>query len=63
MGPNGSGKSTLAYVLAGKDDYEVTRVSITWDGEDILELEPDERARPACSWPSSIRSRFPASPP
>lgn len=45
MGPNGSGKSTLAYVLAGKEDYEVTEGSITWDGEDILEMEPDERAR------------------
>ncbi len=44
MGPNGSGKSTLAYVLAGKDDYEVTQGSITWDGRDVLELEPDERA-------------------
>jgi len=45
MGPNGSGKSTLAYVLAGKEDYEVTEGSITWDGEDVLEMEPDERAR------------------
>ncbi|MGI9381748.1 MAG: Fe-S cluster assembly ATPase SufC [Methyloligellaceae bacterium] len=44
MGPNGSGKSTLAYVLAGKDDYEITEGSITWEGKDILELEPDERA-------------------
>jgi Fe-S cluster assembly ATP-binding protein len=44
MGPNGSGKSTLAYVLAGKDDYEVTEGSITWNGEDITEMEPDERA-------------------
>ena len=44
MGPNGSGKSTLAYVLAGKEDYEVTEGSITWNGEDLLEMEPDERA-------------------
>jgi Fe-S cluster assembly ATP-binding protein len=44
MGPNGSGKSTLSYVLAGKDDYEVTGGSATLDGEDLLELEPDERA-------------------
>ena len=44
MGPNGSGKSTLAYVLAGKDDYEITEGDILWDGESILELEPDERA-------------------
>jgi len=44
MGPNGSGKSTLAYVLAGKEDYVVTEGSITWNGDDILELSPDERA-------------------
>ena len=44
MGPNGSGKSTLSYVLAGKDDYEVTGGSATLNGEDLLELEPDERA-------------------
>ncbi len=44
MGPNGSGKSTLSYVLAGKDDYEVTGGTATLDGEDLLELEPDERA-------------------
>ena len=44
MGPNGSGKSTLAYVLAGKEDYEVTDGSILWEGEDITEMEPDERA-------------------
>lgn len=44
MGPNGSGKSTLAYVLAGKDDYEVTDGSILWNGEDISEMDPDERA-------------------
>ena len=44
MGPNGSGKSTLSYVLAGKDDYEITHGSIVWDGTDLLELEADERA-------------------
>ena len=44
MGPNGSGKSTLAYILAGKDDYEVTAGSIEWNGENLLEMEPDERA-------------------
>ncbi len=44
MGPNGSGKSTLSYVLAGKDDYEITEGSITWNGEELLELDPDERA-------------------
>jgi Fe-S cluster assembly ATP-binding protein len=44
MGPNGAGKSTLAYILAGKDDYEVTDGSVTLDGEDLLELEADQRA-------------------
>ncbi|MBU2581207.1 MAG: Fe-S cluster assembly ATPase SufC [Alphaproteobacteria bacterium] len=44
MGPNGSGKSTLAYVLAGRDDYEVTDGDILWNGESILEMAPDERA-------------------
>jgi len=45
MGPNGSGKSTLAKVLAGHPDYQVTAGKVTMDGENILELEPDERAR------------------
>jgi Fe-S cluster assembly ATP-binding protein len=45
MGPNGSGKSTLAQVVAGHDDYEVTGGSITFKGENLLELEPEERAR------------------
>src|SRR5918992_6387629 len=44
MGPNGSGKSTLAYVLAGRDGYEVTEGEILWNGEDVLAMEPDERA-------------------
>jgi len=44
MGPNGSGKSTLAYVLAGKADYEVTEGQVLFDGEDVLEMDPDERA-------------------
>jgi Fe-S cluster assembly ATP-binding protein len=44
MGPNGSGKSTLSYVLAGKPDYEVTEGSVELNGEDLLELEADERA-------------------
>jgi Fe-S cluster assembly ATP-binding protein len=44
MGPNGSGKSTLAYVLAGREGYEVTGGSIRYKGEDLLALEPDERA-------------------
>lgn len=45
MGPNGSGKSTLANVLAGNPAYEVTDGSIAFDGEDLLEMEPDERSR------------------
>ncbi|WP_088348266.1 MULTISPECIES: Fe-S cluster assembly ATPase SufC [Rhodomicrobium] len=45
MGPNGSGKSTLAYILAGKDDYEVTEGTVTWNGENLLEMDPDERAK------------------
>ena len=45
MGPNGSGKSTLANVIAGNPEYEVTEGSIKFFGEDILELEPDERAQ------------------
>jgi len=44
MGPNGSGKSTLAQVLAGHEAYEVTEGRIMLDGEDLLEMEPDERA-------------------
>jgi len=44
MGPNGAGKSTLSYVLAGRDGYEVTDGSAVLDGEDILEMEADERA-------------------
>lgn len=44
MGPNGSGKSTLSYVLAGRDGYEVTDGSVDFTGEDLLELEPEERA-------------------
>ncbi|MFO8024430.1 Fe-S cluster assembly ATPase SufC [Thiohalophilus sp.] len=44
MGPNGSGKSTLAYVLSGRDGYEVTEGQIIYEGEDLLELEPEERA-------------------
>lgn len=45
MGPNGSGKSTLAYTIAGHPRYEVTEGSITLDGEDVLEMSVDERAR------------------
>jgi Fe-S cluster assembly ATP-binding protein len=44
MGPNGSGKSTLSYVIAGRDDYEVTEGDILYNGESILEMDPAERA-------------------
>jgi len=58
MGPNGSGKSTLAKVLAGHPDYLVTSGSVLMDGENVLELEPDERARRglfmAFQYPSEI---------
>ena len=44
MGPNGSGKSTLSSVIAGRDEYEVTDGSIDFNGEDLLDLDPEERA-------------------
>jgi Fe-S cluster assembly ATP-binding protein len=44
MGPNGSGKSTLAYVLAGREGYEVTAGEVLWNGENLLAMEPEERA-------------------
>ncbi|WP_425418289.1 Fe-S cluster assembly ATPase SufC [Oricola indica] len=44
MGPNGSGKSTLSYILAGREDYEVTEGEILYNGESILEMDPAERA-------------------
>src|SRR3970040_2279819 len=45
MGPNGSGKSTLAHVLAGRDGYEVTAGTVTYQGKDLLALSTEERAR------------------
>ena len=58
MGPNGSGKSTLAKVISGHEDYEVTAGQVLMDGEDILELEVDERSRKgvflAFQYPSEI---------
>jgi Fe-S cluster assembly ATP-binding protein len=45
MGPNGSGKSTLAQVLAGHPAYQVTAGSVRFQGNDLLELDPEERAR------------------
>ena len=44
MGPNGSGKSTLAHVIAGKPGYTVTQGSVTYNGKDLLGLEPEQRA-------------------
>jgi Fe-S cluster assembly ATP-binding protein len=44
MGPNGSGKSTLSYVLAGKEDYEILDGEVLLDGQNLLEMEPDQRA-------------------
>ena len=44
MGPNGSGKSTLAQVIAGREQFEVSAGSVTYDGRDLLELAPEERA-------------------
>jgi Fe-S cluster assembly ATP-binding protein len=44
MGPNGSGKSTLGYVLSGRDGYDVTAGTATWNGADLLAMEPEERA-------------------
>ena len=45
MGPNGSGKSTLANVISGRDGYEVTKGSVLYDGNDLLDLTPEDRAR------------------
>jgi Fe-S cluster assembly ATP-binding protein len=45
MGPNGSGKSTLAQVLAGREDYEITQGEVLYQGQDLLELSPEDRAR------------------
>ena len=58
MGPNGTGKSTLASVLAGKDQYTINSGSIEFMGQDLLEMEPDERARAGVFWRFNIRLRF-----
>src|SRR3954463_16782369 len=59
MGPNGSGKSTLAQVLAGHPAYEVRGGSVTYDGKDMLDMDPEERARDgaflAFQYPVEIR--------
>ena len=63
MGPNGSGKSTLAHVLSGKPGYEVTGGEVLFEGDDLLALRPTSAPRAASFSPSSIRWKFPASPP
>src|ERR1700750_1277084 len=45
MGPNGSGKSTLSSVLAGRSDYEVTQGEVSFNGKNLLDMEPEDRAR------------------
>lgn len=62
MGPNGSGKSTLAYTLAGHPKYTVTGGSVTLDGEDLLAMTVDERARAGLFLSMQYRSRFLVSP-
>ena len=58
MGRNGSGKSTLSYVLAGKEGYEVTEGQILFHGEDLLEMEADERAAAGLFWLFNTRLKF-----
>ena len=61
MGPNGSGKSTLSATLAGREDYEVTGGSVEFNGKDLLEMSPEDRAGEGILWPSSTRWKFRAS--
>ena len=58
MGPNGSGKSTLASVLAGREDYEVTGGTVEFNGKDLLELAPEERAAEGIFLAFNIQWRF-----
>jgi Fe-S cluster assembly ATP-binding protein len=62
MGPNGSGKSTLAQVLAGHPAYQVTEGTATYEGQDLLDMEPEERARAGLFLAFQYRWRFPGSP-
>ena len=59
MGPNGSGKSTLSYVLSGRDGYEVTDGSVTYNGKDLLVWNPRSVPVKVFFWHSSILSKFP----
>ena len=61
MGPNGSGKSTLARVLAGHPEYEVTGGEVLFEGKDLLDLDPEERAREGVFMAFQYPSRFRAS--
>ena len=60
MGPNGSGKSTTAHVLTGKPGYEMTGGSIQLNGEDISEMDPEERAAAGLFLAFQYRLKFPA---
>ena len=60
MGPNGTGKSTLSNVIAGREGYEVTQGSVSFDGQDLLAMPPDARARAGVF---NILSKFRASQP
>lgn len=62
MGPNGSGKSTLSYTLAGHPKYEVTGGEVLLDGENLLDMDVDERAKAVYSWLCSTRSKSLAYP-
>jgi len=61
MGPNGSGKSTLAKVLTGHPGYQVTSGEVLYEGKNLFELDPDERARLACSADLARRTSRPGS--
>lgn len=61
MGPNGSGKSTLSSVLVGNPAFEVTKGSVTFEGKDLLALNPEDRSHEGLFCLSNIRWRFPES--
>ena len=57
MGPNGSGKSRLAHVLSGRETYEVTAGEVIYEGKNLLEMAPEERAREGIFRPFNTRSK------
>ena len=61
MGPNGSGKSTLSSVLVGNPAFEVTKGSVTFEGKDLLALNPEDRSHEGLFLSFNIRWRFPES--